>query len=126
MNEEMFKEAMERVDTLAAKMGVAATELWEILVRQQYIEAIEIIMSCLFMVGVSVFGCKVLMNKKWLNWDYMEDHNLEPLCIIAYTVVCIWVILTIISICCLFDVPGNLLNPEYGAYMAIRGGGSCP
>ena len=126
MTEEMFKEAMVRVDTLATKMGVAATELWVILVRQQYIEAIETIMFCLFMIGAGICGYKILMNKKWLNWDHMEDIHLEPLCIISYVIVCLWAIFTIVSICCLFDVPGNLLNPEYGAYMSIRGEGSCP
>jgi len=126
MSEEMLKMAMERVDVLAAKMGVAATELWEILVRQQYIEAIETVLFCIFVVGLGGCGVKVLANKKWFNWGYMEDNNLEPLCIIAYIVVCIWMILSIVGICCLFDVPGMLFNPEYGAYMAIRGGGSCP
>ena len=50
MNTELTKELLSRLDALAAKLGIAADQLWAILVRQAHVE-----MNVQFAVGLLAF-----------------------------------------------------------------------
>ena len=76
MNAELTKELLSRLDALAAKLGIAADQLWAILVRQAHIEAnidfgLGLVTFVIFLAAVVVFvyGVKrgTKMNRE--QWD---------------------------------------------------------
>jgi hypothetical protein len=105
MNEQLQKEIFTRLDAIAAKLGVAAAHLWEVLIRQGYIEGLaNIIVAIVLFFVVLVLGVKTSR--------VYQDHTfwLGSLISIAFT---IW------AITCLYDGIITLANPEYFALSKI-------
>ena len=100
----------EILDALAARFGTTGIHLWEVLVRQQYIEAIW---GLMFMAITGVFGFI------WMNWlkrrgdTAAADEGIELFgMIVGGIILFIFVIASVVEL--LTVVPG-FFNPEFYA-----------
>lgn len=115
MNEEILK----RIDALAAKLGVAGTELWRILIRQAGVDAI---FDSLY-IGLS--GITICVLVKFLFWglkrnEKKQDDDIIAICIISVISV-IGILASIVFLLVnLNDLPTALFNPEYRALELLR------
>ena len=100
--------ALEVVDTLATKLGVAVPHIWEVLIKQQYVAGVELLLTGLFC-GIGAWYCK-----KFAQWGHETDD--DP----ALTAgIIMGGLLAIISVLCLVSSLGNFINPEYYALKDI-------
>jgi len=112
----MGNEVLQRIDALAAKLGVAAGEVWKILVKQSVVEAWQQVATgvvfVLVMVAFIYFG-------RWCWKRYEEsggygDWNTSAL--IAYSLA---LIPAVIAICSVITAISRFVNPEYYALQVI-------
>lgn len=105
---------MQRMDLLAAKLGVTVEHLWGVLIRQAYVEAVRDV----FVLGVFVVA-EVLIYR-YLRGRIMRDFfdtPLDLLAVIAAFVVGIGLLIMAI------EAPSSiaaLANPEYFALQYVR------
>jgi hypothetical protein len=134
MNEKVFNKATEYIDAIAAKLGVAAEHVFEILVRQQFATGIADIILGVALLSVLITIIVVTVkaftkaeykheseryfssSEKPINGyarmrDFIEDS--DGLFWLPYTAVT--AILAILSIGCLYYGILELINPEYYA-----------
>ena len=67
MNEQLQKEIFAWLDALAAKLGVTANHLWEIVVRQQYIDGVAIAFLAVLLLVASCGGVLILRHARTLD-----------------------------------------------------------
>jgi hypothetical protein len=113
----MKEELLARLDLLAAKMGVAAEHLWEVLTRQGIIEGIEAIIWLPIALLVMRFSAKTFTQAVYdaNKASYDEDGRH-----IAKAILCAagLVVSGIITICAAAGIK-YLFNPEYYALKQI-------
>jgi hypothetical protein len=103
MTDEIFK----RIDALAAKLGVTASQIWAVLVKQARIEAVEDICWALFWFLLA----GLLSRMAWHAHKKDEESSGEVIVFGVITaVVCIGVGMAFIA-----GTPGMILNPQYWA-----------
>jgi len=121
MNDTQMSKAMDLLEGLAIKLGVTADYLWEILIRQAYINAIMITIQEIFIVVVGIVLWKV---HKFLSSEegrdksrYSEYEELAGLPMIISGM--IFAILVICGFFCLGQIATGFINPEYYALNKI-------
>jgi hypothetical protein len=74
MNSTIQQQVLDKLDILAAKLGVAAKALFLLYVRQAYIEGIENTLSCLFLFTLSyIFYRSMLSFYEKAKKEYSSD-----------------------------------------------------
>lgn len=120
MNEETTK----LIDQLAQKLGTTAEYLWSVLLKQAPIDStVSLIQTiCVMLFGFTLWKIhKRLLKKESTDrhadngYDKYEDFAIIPM--IIGTIV--FVILFIISFCCIGDIVNGYFNPEYWALERI-------
>lgn len=75
MNEEIYTDIVTRLDALGEKLGVASGQVWEILVRQQYAEAMTEAAWGVFFFGM--VGLTWYLSVLFLRWGKAEAARIE-------------------------------------------------
>lgn len=99
------------LNQLADKLGTTTELMWEILLKQVYIELIEMISFVILTIILSFVMYK--LHKKFTREDtYCEDDSAETGMLVGLiaTIICV-----LLSIVILFMLPGYIINPEYQA-----------
>jgi hypothetical protein len=112
---ELSKELLARLDALGAKLGVAGTEIWRILVQQAQIEAIY---DGIGLVVGLIFAGLCCRSVKWLIRECDKPGKYDNVEAGIWAVVGSGV-LALLLIGTGLDVFGKLLNPEYWALQQI-------
>jgi len=105
------QEVLTRVDAVIAAITDVAPEVWEIMVRQQYVYAITISVGLVASMIVFVLGF-------W--WAVKEDWDEGPWIAIVGIFGIVTAVLILMGI---LDAMPRLLNPEYYAIKALIPGG---
>jgi len=105
------------IDELAKQLGVAATHVYEVLVKQQFVDGVSLLIKAIIWVAIVSlvwFIVNKFVIKNWKRWDRHEEVQfllgiviaaaIVMSCIVGWNVVD-WVTLGI----------KKLLNPEYYA-----------
>jgi hypothetical protein len=112
MNDEMQKQILARIDLLAQKLGLAANQIWEMFLRQSYINGIEnaVLATILFVIAIflGMFGVKLYKNAD-------TDGEIAGACAIFFIVM----IVCCVAINCTVDSIDYLVNPQLKAFEAI-------
>lgn len=124
MKEQAFQKVTEYIDAMAVKLGVAAEHVYEILVRQQYVEGITVLIGCLLFVVVSLFIARkttelTSVKREERKGKYVSEIS-EDLALVAY--VLSWTVFFIALLVSVFAVPdciAQFINPEYYAIKEI-------
>jgi uncharacterized membrane-anchored protein len=111
----MNKELLNYIETMSAKLGVAAEHLYAILVRQSYVSAItELITLAIFLVvsGYAFYFCykKYWKTQQEKNWSDEDQWFVSS--------IILGIVFGIVVIIALFVIPdaiGRFINPEYYA-----------
>lgn len=121
------------VEALSAKLGIAASKIWEWAVLSVYVDLSRIGLFLL----ITLTACWLVYRySKWLDGEIKDYHNKEgryALCDVRlfakyklddYYIVKIILFITVIimicvCICTLFSAIGMLVNPEWYALKAI-------
>lgn len=109
----MDEQVMQRIDALAAKLGVVGEHLWEVLVRQAYITGATNLFHAAFVAVV------VAAYFKWVvPWANAGGHYDERWigAGLAGAALTVW---TIIAFLLALDGVGYILNPEYFALRKV-------
>lgn len=124
MKEKAFEKVTEYIDSIAAKMGVAAEHVYGILIRQQIAEGVADIITAVLILIVGYIVCKYFTKltrgkaarakEKWIT-DIDDD-------IVVFLRYAVWVVYFVLAIIAVCTVPGaitKLINPEYYAIKEI-------
>jgi hypothetical protein len=104
----MTEELLARLDALAAKLGVAAGQLWEIMVRQVYVEVVRNGFLVVLSVGVFVWTIYFFTAfRKKLYGDALEVST-------SLTVIFAVLAVVVFSMSA-YGIAGRLINPEFYA-----------
>lgn len=115
MNEQTTK----LIEQLAQKLGTTSQYLWSVLLKQAPIDATVTLLQSLFVVffGVVLFKAHKRLSKKESQDRYAqtgyEKHEIIAVPMIIAGI--IFIILCIISFCCIGDIFNGYFNPEYWA-----------
>ena len=104
----------EVIDAIAAQLGVAKEFVWEILVKQQYVEAAQLMIGVIFCVVVLVYSIPIC--SKGFKEEYSSGDADAAAAIIGLFVS---VGASIYILCGSIACVGRLLNPEYYALKDI-------
>ena len=114
--DELQKQILNRIDTLAAKLGTTADHLWTILVRQAKVEAITDIVWILLVTAATVL--LYMGYRKVLERDsYDDDHWWLGLIFLSFADG----VGIVFAIFALLQLPTVLFNPQYWALTQIVG-----
>ena len=121
------------LDQIAARMSGPAQHVWELAVRQQFIEGVTTLLLVIVLLAVSIpltiIGCRALrreMKRPPCTRDHDHEYDrTEPLypswitAIYTFTAAC--VLLVAIGFACYNGVriATNLINPEWAALQSI-------
>jgi hypothetical protein len=112
----MNPELLSRLDALAAKLGVASGQLWEILIRQARLDAINDIVWGLVQVAAIWFLVRLGYRKIKADPHGWDDW------IMAYILgglACF--MMSVFAVINLSGAPIQLINPQYWAFRQITG-----
>lgn len=114
MNEQVYADVMQRLDALAAQLGVAAGEVWPILIRQMELEGWLGVALCV--VGCGLAGSGAALGRKTMNGGFEGAFDGEGLCFAAAALCGVFAMLAFG-----FGAPLAMrgLNPEYYALRDI-------
>jgi hypothetical protein len=113
VSDEMQKELLNRIDALAANLGVTAEHIWRVLIQQAQVEAVR----CILIVVVAVLCGAVLY---WRVKASIEDDWDSELMIASVMVFAIaTAVLSVLALIALTELPTLLLNPEYWALRQV-------
>jgi len=118
MNNEMQQELLTRLDILAAKLGIAVDQLWEIFIAQAQIDAIATIASFILALMVGLGLMKHSKDKPKLTEKHPHSATLAGVIMVVGIIVTALAVIAII-----FGSSGittQLLNPDYYAWEEIR------
>lgn len=113
-----FEAAKPALDSLAAKLGVAAGHMWAVLVRQAYVDAFS---NLVFMAIIAVmwfYAIKGYARYRKLDSRVREDVFEDWIFAFVFGGI-IFGILTIAAVAALFISIGELVNPEYYAIKTV-------
>ena len=95
---------------MATQMNVSLPQLWEILIRQQYVEAAQ----SLIVFGIILIPWIIIFQQRKKIIEFGEEYF--PTIIMPFTLLCI---VTFVSIFCFFKGIGQIINPEYYAIQDV-------
>lgn len=103
------------IDELAKQLGVAASHVYEVLVKQQYVDGIGLLVKSGIWIIVMIIAWVVLTKLVFKKWDrYYEDVQVA-LGLLTTAVLVGTVVMTFILIGDVTLGIKKLLNPEYYA-----------
>ena len=118
------QELLERLDALSQKVGVGIEHMWEVLVRQAYVDAVTsslLFLGCLLLWG-AVYAKRAAIDK-WVQdgaIEYKHISNSYPrLFPVGIALAALGVATLLLFIWAANAVPVALLNPEYHALEKI-------
>jgi predicted benzoate:H+ symporter BenE len=113
MNPDIQKELLTRLDTIASKMGITAGFLWQVMIREIRIEAIEdTIIAVLFGASLVALYLKRQGIRDWADEEYSRSG--------IWAAVMIYVIFALgITWFYSYYAIGEWLNPSYFALMEL-------
>jgi uncharacterized protein involved in response to NO len=111
VNESVSKQIFDRLDAIAAKLGMAAGHMWPVLVRQVRVDGVRDLSVATALAVATFFLVKLT------RWIYKEETDGE--------VVWLWVGLVAIIVAAsglgyLYSGIGELINPEYYAFTGLK------
>lgn len=105
------------IDELAKQLGVAATHVYEVLVKQQFVDGVSLLLKAAVWIGITLlvwFIVNKFVIKNWKRWEYQEEVQFLLGLVIAAAIImsCIvgWNVVDWITL-----GVKKLLNPEYYA-----------
>ena len=108
MDKEIQVKIFEVLEQLGTKLGVASEHLWKVLVRQQYVDGVELILMGAFS-AAGTWGFY-----KLIRFGLAKDDEDFVLCGIIGGAVT-----ASLAAICLINAPGNFINPEYYAFREL-------
>ncbi len=103
------------LDALAARFGTTAAHLWEVMIRQVYVEAVQ---------GIIVYA--ILIPLMWKAWKVfaatpMQDKDGDPSAqkIILMILLLFGFIFAIAELVWFLNALAYVFNPEYGALKLV-------
>lgn len=112
MNEEIFS----RLDALASKLGVAGAHLWEVLVRQAYVDFIEVTVAMIVLPAIGYASYRAFGK---YESDYKGGDVSEALAAGSLVLALGAALGSLIMLAVWIDSLGNLFNPEYYALQKV-------
>jgi hypothetical protein len=108
----MDQEILQRIDTLAEKLGVVGEQLWTVLVLQVHIHVIQKIIPIICGI-IYIF----LFYRWWSKLGKKDPFEYEhPFVLIGWIVAVIMVIFILLEST---DIIGMIINPEYYALQKL-------
>lgn len=104
----MTKELLDRLDLLGAKLGVATAHIYDVLVRQAYVNAWRLTVLAVLL-GIAS-GCCFNLGRRYATMEE-RDQRMVSFIVSGF--------LLIIGTLVAFHAAGRLLNPEYYAIQEI-------
>ena len=112
------QKVIEMVDKLAAKLGVAASKVWEWAMLQVRVEAVKSIIAIAIALALIVVGA-ILIKKMLTVWgDTFKDTD-TPLCFTPYIVGIVAIMAFCAAVEEIMNLVQYLINPEYSAFQNI-------
>jgi len=116
MTDEIIKEALKRIDVIAAKMGTTAEYLWPLIVKQ------EIVDSILTFLGITFATITFIIFSKWLidsrkNKETHDDPDTKEVILLGFLIFS--AIVLIMSLIFFIAEGFDWINPEYWAFKNI-------
>lgn len=114
----LVQEGLKRLDALAAKLGVAANELWAALLAQaplEWFDVLALLFLCLLMVAFALFFA---YNAKRTDPPWSDSHIWPYICAISYTVAFLCMLMSVAEA---VEAAKATANPAYYALMQLRG-----
>lgn len=108
----MNQEILNRLDALAAKLGIASSHLWEVLVRQGQVELVQ------HLTAFAIFFVFTIMSFFWLRYCLRQDDYDWTFWGWASSVF-IWVCFFISFGITTGTITQYLISPEYYAFREI-------
>lgn len=124
---EVYKDFKGAIDAIAESLKIGSQHVYEVLVRQQFVESISLLLLFLGL-GIASFICfrtAISMKKKSdeeysKNYRGTEDWD-QTIAFIPLVFGLVLSIGTIVGICIEMDtIITGFVNPEYGAIMEIK------
>lgn len=100
------------INSLSAQLGVSLPQLWEVMIRQQYVEAVQSFVGFIVS-GVALYVCLRFIQKNW------EVDTPEPIALIVVFATALSGFIFLISTFGCIDGIGQIANPEYYAIQDI-------
>lgn len=108
----MNQETWERIDAIAARLGVAGEHLWAVLVRQQYITAI--VDTCyLLVLGFAFYRLAKFVAPRWEEWD--TEYGGFKQVAAGVSLIVGGLLVLILALVVPGEIATAILNPEAGA-----------
>lgn len=114
MDEKLQQEIFSRLDAVAAKLGVAADQLWEILIKQAFIEGITSLIWAVILIGAAIIGWWGVCSKRF-TWTSFDQEAPGP----KFLFILAGLGCTIAAPFALTSAIQYLLNPEYQAFQNL-------
>ncbi len=117
--EKISEELLKRLDLLAQKLGVTIEHLWQVLVRQAYVEAYFAIFSIISSVVLVTVACRYIVKTIDIAVEDNYDKRLSGRIVLSF-------VLGILAVICLltalfqYSNLGYLFNPEFYALEQVR------
>lgn len=114
MNPEILEKVTQYIDSLAASLGVAATHVYETMVRQMVVEGVVYsVVLTLLLIGVSVAGVR-LIKLTFARRETIYRNDWEAPVFIGWTIGGLgYVILSIVVVSVVPESVMKIFNPEY-------------
>lgn len=110
--DKLTDKAIQIIDSMAAKLGVAADQVIEVYSKQVIVEGIQQLFVAAVLVGLGILSTFLFIKFVKNAEEYFEDYDIGAA--FYALILIIGIIFGIVSLCT--DVPeafGKLLNPEY-------------
>lgn len=114
MDKTMNEEILKRIDLLSKNLGVASGHIWQVMVHQQFVDAITDLFSGVLALVVMGFAIKCAMHLFGKRNE--EDGDTALSCLFFILSMVTAGISLVVGVAYLTSVPTELLNPEYGAF----------
>lgn len=112
MNDKLVGKVSEYIDAIAAKLGVAAEHVYDVLIRQQMVDGVTTLIS--YAVALPLIGLAIkLLYKK------SDKYDLNVFGILAIIMSCVFIFFFICGFVDCSDAVKKLANPEYYAIKEI-------
>jgi len=114
MNDKLAEKAMEYVESIAQSLGVAASHVYEVMLRQTIVEGIVYSALCIVAIGLLTFGWAKGIRRLRRNWDDIMDSDLAPLSVLLILFTGIGsAIAVVVSFVNLPEYVMKVVNPQY-------------
>ena len=119
MNDQTVQDLMAKLDVFSAKVGVAADQLWAVMVKQAYLSAITDLVTGIVMILSSVVFFTLLFKKNLVSKikeEFTSEGLVVVLSIIFFACLGLGGLVTLLPVS---ELVTPIFNPEYWAYTHI-------